>query len=219
VLKFGGSGVLSMRAYFSTYHLWAAEHFSKLAGEIEDSHKGKSKFNLEHRAYVMNSILSSVAFLEAAINELFQDAHDNHESYIKNLDKQLLTKMAAVWQVTEHDNKKKFGTLEKYQIALEFAGIEKFKPGENPLQDVQLVIKLRNELTHYKPMNLDEKNKHSLEKKLLGSNFAPNKLMEGSGNNFFPDHALGAGCTGWCFKSVKNFTDEFFSRMDIKPNY
>ncbi|MCZ6469246.1 MAG: hypothetical protein O6499_06310, partial [Candidatus Dadabacteria bacterium] len=59
---------LAMRNYISKDFLWAAEHFSKLAGEIEDKHKGRSIFNIEHRAYVMNSILSSVAFLEAAIN-------------------------------------------------------------------------------------------------------------------------------------------------------
>ena len=123
--------------------------------------------------------------MEAAINELFQDAHDNHESYIKNLDEQLLTKMSAVWDVTEHDNKKNSSILEKYQKALVFADKKKFETGENPYQDTKLVIRIRNELTHYKPMDLSEKSKHKLDEILKGKNFLPNKLMEVLATIFF----------------------------------
>ena len=78
-----GAPTLMMRVYFSSYHLWAAEHFSQLTGEIEGRHKGKPRFDIQHRSYSVNAVLSSVAFLEAAVNELFQDAADNHESYIQ----------------------------------------------------------------------------------------------------------------------------------------
>ena len=108
---------ISMRAYFSTYFLWAAEHFSKLAAEIEDSHEGRSRFSIEHRAYVMNSILSSVAFLEAAINELYQDAYDNHTSYIENIDKELISNLADIWKITEVNKGSAIKLLPKYQIA------------------------------------------------------------------------------------------------------
>lgn len=218
VLKFSGSGVLSKRAYFSTYHLWAAEHFSRLAGKIEDKHEGRSTFNIEHRAYVVNSIFSSVAFMEAAINEFFQDAHDNHGSYIKGLDEQFLAKVAAIWEVTEQKRKRTLPILEKYEIALNFAEKEKFDKSANLYKDVNLAITLRNYLTHYKPKNLSENNKHPLDDELINK-FEPNKLMEVSGNNFYPDHALGAGCTKWCLESVKNFSDKFFEKMEIEPNY
>ena len=54
----------------------------QLATEIEDNNQLEPVFNLEHRIYVINSVLSAVAFLEAAINELFQDAYDEHQIYI-----------------------------------------------------------------------------------------------------------------------------------------
>ena len=73
---------ISMRAYFSTYHLWAAKDFARQAKKVECEHRGKPKFDIRHRALVINSILSSVAFAEAAINEVFQDASDQHHSYI-----------------------------------------------------------------------------------------------------------------------------------------
>ncbi len=72
---------ISMRIYFSTYYLWAAEHFWKLAGEIETSHQGRPQFNLQHRVYIMNSILSATAFLEAAINEFYEIVLDDPKVY------------------------------------------------------------------------------------------------------------------------------------------
>ena len=212
-----GQLTIKSRAYFSTYHLWPAEHFSKLAGDIEDSHEGRSKFNLEHRVYVINSILSAVAFLEAAVNELFQDAHDKHLVYLGHLDETVISILSDFWEMTEEDNKSFLSILDKYQLALRFAGKEPFQKGENPYQDNALVIKLRNYLTHYKPMNLSEIDKHSLDKMLIGK-FLPNKMMEGSGNNFFPDKALSKGCAEWCLRSVRNFADEYFEKMEIEPN-
>ena len=138
-LKFDGRGVLSTRAYFSTHHLWAAEHFSKLAGEIEDNHKGRPRFNLEHRIYVINSILSAVAFLEAAVNELFQDAHDDNQSYIETLNSRVIQGMETYWADNEL-NDIHIPILEKYQNALRIADKSKFDKGQNPYQNVFLVI-------------------------------------------------------------------------------
>jgi hypothetical protein len=77
-----GHAEVLMRTYFSTYHLWAAEHFARLAANIEGAHTGKPTFNIKHRAYVTSSILSAVAFLEAAINEFFDDVTDGHSGYV-----------------------------------------------------------------------------------------------------------------------------------------
>jgi hypothetical protein len=35
-----GSFTVSMRGYFSTQHLWSAEHFTRLAAELEAAHTG-----------------------------------------------------------------------------------------------------------------------------------------------------------------------------------
>jgi len=109
---------ISTRNYFSTYYLCASKHFSKIAGEIEDNHEGKSQFHLEHRAFVMNSILSAAAFLEAVINEFYQNAHDEPKLYEKNLDPEVIANLSAFWAETEHSKKKNVPTLKKYQKAL-----------------------------------------------------------------------------------------------------
>src|SRR6266704_5985193 len=94
---------LVMRNYFSTHLLYAARHLSDLAGTIEAGHQGQSRFDIEHRAYVLSSIQASAAFLEAMINELFQDAYDNHvppDGYITPLPAQTRQLMAELWRGT-----------------------------------------------------------------------------------------------------------------------
>ncbi len=77
----GAIGV-SMRLYFSSHHLWGARHFSELAAQKESAHVGRPKFDVLHRAHVVNCLLSAAAFMEAVINEFFDDAADGHLDYL-----------------------------------------------------------------------------------------------------------------------------------------
>jgi hypothetical protein len=156
-----------MRTYLSSHHLFAAKHFASLAGEIEDEHHGRSYFDPKHRAYVMASILSSVAFLEATINELFQDAYEQHSRYVGSINSRTLELMKYFWEDTkETENKSRTTILKKYQFALTFADVARFIENESPYQDVALLTDLRNELVHYKPKTLGGDSTHRLQIKL-----------------------------------------------------
>lgn len=209
---------MSMRSYFSTYHLWSAKESSKQAEIIEIAHSGKPKFDIKHRAHVMNSILSSIAFAEAAINELYQDASDSHHSYISALNEREISLLADYWNMTEVQNKSHISLLDKYQLALRFCDKPVFEKGSNPYQDVQMVVSLRNAIVHYKPESISSDGDHKLSPKLK-SKFPDNKLMSGSGNPYFPDKCLGFGCTEWAWKSTQKFVDSFFTRLGIAPNF
>ena len=72
-----GSFTVSMRGYFSTQHLWSAEHFIRLTAELEAAHTGEARFSIRHRSVLpLGAVGEAVAFLEAFVNELFQDAAD-----------------------------------------------------------------------------------------------------------------------------------------------
>jgi hypothetical protein len=213
-----GSVTAIMRVYFSSYHLWAASHFRHLTGLREKAVSKKPIFDVQHRAYVTNSILSSVAFLEAAINELYQDSYDQHESYLKSLCAEDKKRIAFLWQLTEENNKAAFSILEKYQLALVMAGKPELSTGAKPYQDAALVIKIRNELMHYKPKSLGGELQHKLEKQLKAK-FPENELMAESGNPYFPDKCLGYGCATWAVKSVIDFANRVFDELNVQPNY
>jgi hypothetical protein len=109
----------------------------------------------------MGTILSSVAFLEAAVNEVYADAADDSnpsevirsigEGYAMEMPKEVRGLLAGWW------NTERFRvgarTLEKYEAALKAAGGEAFDSGAQPYQDVSLLIRLRNALIHFEPIS------------------------------------------------------------------
>jgi hypothetical protein len=209
------SPILSLRIYFSTYHLWAARHFAQLTAKAEAAPGRVPRFEFEHRALATNTILSAVAFLEAAINELFQDASDAHPSYVQSLKKEGLAALADAWD----DGADWLNILTKYQLACRLVGVQAFDRGVEPFQSAKLLIQLRNALVHYKPSSRSAGDETSLEQG-LSAKFAPNHLMEGSpGNPYFPDKCLGAGCTMWAVYTVEQFATEFFARIGVQPNF
>ena len=206
------------RAYFSSYHLWAAAHFAALVRRIEDEHDGRqSRFDIRHRAYVTNTIFSCIAFLEAAINELFQDVFDGHESYVDTVNAEGKQRLAQFWRDTEEQRIWK-RLLQKYQTALELLTESKLAKGEQPYQDAALVVSLRNVLVHYKPKTLGGYDQHDLVTKLK-EKFPENGLIRETMDPWFPDKCLGYGCAKWAHTSVKEFADEFFERIGVLPNY
>lgn len=205
---------VSMRVYFSSYHLWAAKHFSKLTAQLEERPGKLPRFDIEHRAFATNTILSSVAFLEAAINELFQDAADGHESYLKTVDSKLVSDVGRAW--TSRTDRR--AVLGKYALASDLLRIKSLDPRAEPYTSTELVIQLRNILVHYRPSSRSAHDMSSFEESLK-VRFPENKLMNGSGNPFFPDKCLGAGCASWAVSAVENLASEFFKRLGIQPNF
>jgi hypothetical protein len=43
--------------------------------------------------------------------------------------------------------------------------------------------------------------------------------MKDSGNAWFPDEALGAGCSTWAVKTVRAFADEFVNALGVTLNF
>ncbi|HEY4360104.1 MAG TPA: hypothetical protein VGN17_04015 [Bryobacteraceae bacterium] len=207
-----------MRSYFSSHHLWAARYFVVRAIEVEARQKDIPRFDLEQRAFVTGAILSSVAFLEAAINEVLKDVADGHESYISPIAPTASAEIKAFWESAGNGARLSGPVLDRYQAVLRFCGEAEFSKGQAPYQDADSVTKLRNELIHYMPETLGGENQHKLGQRLSKS-FPTNPLLVGSGNPYFPDHCLGSPCADWAVNSVRAFADSFFNKIGVSPNY
>ncbi|MCE0463996.1 MULTISPECIES: hypothetical protein [Pseudomonas] len=212
---------ISSRHYLSTSHLSAAALFSQRAAALEPVLTlGDSASNeglREHMACVVSSVMLSVAFLEAAINELWADCSEGFDpARIEGLQNSEV--MAALWRKSPL---KRSTMLEKFELALELNGKPALSRNASPYQDVKLLVDLRNALVHYEPETIfnfseDDENRgaeHKFEKKLRGR-FEPNKLT-GPGNPFYPDKVLGAGCARWAIASAVAFVDSFFEKLGI----
>jgi hypothetical protein len=210
-----------IRNYFSTRLLWTAFEMTARAGDSEQRHTGDPHFDIEHQSHVVTAIISAAAFLEAAVNELFQDAYDKHglrdEGYLPPLEEQTVEAMASVWRGTDEGSKLSAG--EKWQLLLILAGRAPLDRGANPYQDAYEVTRLRNILLHFRPDMISREEEHEMEKRLKPKPFTENQLMAGSANAWWPDHCLGHGCPEWASRAVLALADEVCGQLGIKPNY
>lgn len=99
-----------------------------------------------------------------------------------------------------------------------FAEKDELDKRAEPYQSAALLTSLRNALVHYKSESVAGDVEHLFTKALRGR-FPDNRLMTGSGNPWWPDHALGAGCAEWAFESAKALGDVVADALQITPNY
>jgi hypothetical protein len=211
------SAKLLSRAYYSPYHLWSARHFGSRASEIEAHEIGTPPaFNIEHRAYVTAAIMSAVAFLEAAINEVFQDAADAHHSYVGTLDQHVLDRLQVYWEATE--NGKKPTLLQKYAAALRHARAEHIATSAATHQNATLLVTVRNLLVHFRPESSGPDEPQKLLKQLKSKNISVNPFS-GAGSAFFPEKCLSAAFAQWSVDVSVAYADEFFRKLNVTPNY
>jgi len=215
----------SYRAYFSAIHIQAAALFAMQAKAIEVARADTAKSATDHEAYVVGAVLSSVAFLEAAINELFADASDRwfhpRSRSKRKLPSATVRLMANMW---EHGIPRtaRYSVLEKYAIALILARKKPTDKGAPVWQATEVLIRLRNALIHYEPTDEpelifeDDKYKppdgeHKLAKALRGR--FPLNSLAAPNHPYFPDQILGYGCAAWAVNTSIAFADEFAQRL------
>lgn len=234
-----------VRHHLSSNHLFSAHLFAQSAAEIESAEGRTNDQYLKHRSFVIASIMSSVAFLEAAINELYvvcAEHPDHIRQRAQSQDEQFpligvdtIQLLAAIWQVQSFQ--RSANLLQKCQTALRLARRVEFDKGTNPYQDARLVIDLRNLLVHFKPEQREiavgtgsKLPPDDFETRYHGK-FADNPMaityamispvpspIEAD-YPFFPEKCLGSGCAHWASGSMRTFTDEVFRRLGLTWDY
>src|SRR5688572_4968115 len=122
----------------------AAARFARLCFQVEAINSGKpfGPFHDEIRSYATAAIFSTVAALEANINEVFADAKDGFNSF-PSVDSKLLNE---IWELIEAKP-----ILEKYQFALLIQGKDRMSKDEQEYRSANTLIAVRNALVHFKP--------------------------------------------------------------------
>ncbi len=156
-LEFSGELAMRVKHSFSRQHFFATEFFSEEASRIEGLGPDLSEAERSnHRAYVTGVVFSAVAALESSINELYLEAKDKNKTALAGLTDADFSVLESDWESIESQP-----TLEKYQEALGTLGRTQFDRGNNPFQDADSLIYLRNALVHYKPEWDDETKIHA----------------------------------------------------------
>jgi len=229
----GEESQIRFRDCFSVRYIQSAAVLCRLAYGIEKEYAGQTgsgirgpELLLRHETFVLNSVLSSVAFLESTINELYADASDDAYFFADAEHEALLRAISEGWR-----NEKNFDrapTVNKYQRILEIVELPPFDEGDQAYANVRQLIEIRNHLMHYKrewvviretrrPGGSEGSTSEKFEK-IFRRKFAVNPFSAGN-QPFFPDQCLGHGCAEWAVVNSIIFTDAFFRRLGLPAPY
>jgi hypothetical protein len=208
---------ISTRNYLSAQHLWTARHNAALCRQREVAIAGTRPIDVQHRSYATTAVLMSVAFLEATVNEVFEDATDDRHvgQRVERLEPRVRAMLASFWESVGNG---RYSLLGKYQMALLLSGAGQFDKGAQPYQDAQLLIDFRNGLVHFRPDWHDSGTKRKFDS--LGNRFHQSGLLsDEDGSDWLTVKALGASGALWALATAKAFADEWTSRLGIPKLY
>lgn len=213
-----GTPRIGVRTYLSTEHLWNARHMARLCAERENTLAAQSfeGIDMQTRSYATASILEAVAYLESYVNEVWQDAADHRPGEdnprLGTLTPAVIGRLGQLWNSDRL--KRTLSVLEKYSVAAAFADQPPLDAGAEPYQSVHALIKLRNELMHWKPEIHWGDEERDLEK-LLKPRIGVNRLFR-VGSPWFPHHVLCASCADWAVRRSVEFVDIWRRRMGVQ---
>lgn len=165
----------------------------------------------EHSACVYSGLFSAAHSIEAYANEVFLSDHPRKGSLFD----------ARAQRVIDgsRDRFERLTALEKLQLALDLIGLDRFVQGEQPMQDAFTVIKMRNELTHFKPREIMAGERVDVEKRLAEvvrvgrvarGPFAPAEYP------LLPFGLVGHSCLAWSINALLSMIESFATRAEIK---
>lgn len=225
-----GEMVIRFRDCFSVRYIQSASLLCRLGFEIEQIHETTGALSpdslLRHEVFVLNSVLSCVAFLESTINELYADAADDAYFYSDEKNETLLRTIREKWKNPRNFDRAPLIT--RYQKMLNIAGKPLFDENNPVFSDIRTIVEIRNYLMHYKrewilvqkgeETGTGEETLAERFEKLLTDKFPENPLAQ-KNQPFFPDKLLGHGCAEWAVLNSLEFTDEFFGKLELPAPY
>jgi hypothetical protein len=163
-----------------------------------------------------------VAFLEAFINAVWQDAADSepgkHTHYTDGISDDAMATMRELWTGKE-DAERIVSLLGKYQVALVCAGHQRMDPGDEPFQSGDVLVKLRNVLVHFKPQWHWTDDDLKFVRRLKDKITRELENRQPIGQPWFPNKALGAGCADWACESSIAFARTWHESMGLTHDF
>ncbi|MBF9325142.1 hypothetical protein [Mycobacteroides chelonae] len=214
----GMTARIGVREYFASELLWNANYLVEMAEAREAALLGEGFRGVDRvlRAQVVSSIFQSVAFLEAYANGVWGDAAVADPTsppsipQLTGLSTDALRRLKELWNTQRVE--RALSVVEKFQVALTCVNQDRIDMGSEPGQTVAAMIRLRNDLMHFKPKTNWSDEQHHLQQVLqprLGVNPLTNSAP------WFPHQVLTPKCARLAYEAVRAFGAEWRTRMGI----
>jgi hypothetical protein len=203
------SGKMRQKSAFSIQHLMAAARFSRQCGEIQTQNVGKAlgPFYDEQISCFSATIMLCVASIESYINEVLSNPETLFSASDSDIQRELSSLIGGL------------SIIDKYQRILLAKGETAFDKGAQPLQNIDALISLRNELVHFHPEWHDEQLRHDKLGRKLKGKFKLSPFITESTGVLFPQRIVSHGCTKWAVESSIHFMTQFNSKIGLEDKF
>jgi hypothetical protein len=165
---------------------------------------------VRHLGAVTSAVLHSVAALESDVWSLLHHG-PGHQLGSNGIDKDALAKLQPLAETLESED-----VLSRFNLVLHISRGTMLDRGAQPYQAASLLVRLRNELVHYKSKWGVEHEQFKLLRSLEQLGLAP-PPFRASASLFFPQRLLGAECALWAAQSSEAFFEGYYRALNV-PN-
>lgn len=225
------SASVSMKSSLARTHFQNAKLFRDKAKELEaifgdeDSSDIPLRNSEDHKAYCFSSVMSAVSFVEAQANEFVENLQEDKKRIDQGKDPHHYPDIQKAYRdsiVSTSNLDNRLGNASppvKYNALLNIMGLQEFDREDSPLEQVLVLNRLRNELTHFSPEWVEggpkkyTENEYGFEEDLKGR-FELNP-MTADGNAFFPTQCMSYGCAEWATRYSRALVQHFGHKIDV----
>ncbi len=208
--RLSAAAPVSTRYSFTAQFLRGAAIFARRADELEDEGASISDdAKSEYRACIVGAVTQATAALEAEISEVTNYGPGHHLGS-NGLDAAARDFLAPLAEIIDREQ-----TVRRYDLVLHLLRKPPFDKGAQPYQDASLLVRLRNELIHYKSKWGEQMDQERLFASLEQLRFDKPSFMPLGSTNFFPHRCLSTSLASWSVTTSANFIDTFYSRLSI----
>jgi hypothetical protein len=212
VARATASAEVDVRYSFTAQHLLASAMFARESTEIERRHPKDplEEVRIHHRGLIIAAVMQSAAAVEAESAEITLHGPWHHLGS-DNADPRTAEFLKPLADLIDRQE-----SLDRYQTILHLLNKGAMPKDRNPWQDMSTLVKLRNELIHYKSNWGREMDRSKFFNGRLPSlHLAPPPFVDCASQNLFPHQILGAACAAWSVKTAVAFIEEVYKTLGI----
>jgi hypothetical protein len=203
-----------VRYSFTGQYLLGAALFARKALDIEANYSKSQSADVqnEHRSLVTTAIIQCIAALETEAHEICVHGPGSYlgSDGVDKAAQEFLRPLADIIDRQE--------VLERYVIILHLLDRPGFDRGTEPFQSAKLVVRLRNELVHYKSQWGTEMTATRLFKALQNLQHRPPPFTQPS-MNFFPHRCLSGDCSAWAVQATISFLEAVYVSLGVPSRF
>jgi hypothetical protein len=202
------------RYTFTGQFLEASALFIRHARAIEATADAgtEDQIRCEHQGLVCSVIMQCAAALETETHEVCVHGPGAHLGS-GGTDELARAFLRPVADIVDDQS-----TLSRFDLILHLLKRPPLSKGTNPYQAAELVVRLRNEIVHYKSRWGAEMEKNKLQAALQSLGHKPAPYTHPS-MNFFPHRCLNADCAAWALSSVVAFLEAFYTALGVPSRF